>query len=452
MADLDLEIFHDRNFQAVAAQDMKLKDFTKTVDLHVPGYTEKKRLLDGLKDFAGKVEAAENKLYMVKAVGKVKGKMESEEHELINKYHSPDLKEKVQTLSASVQELIDQGRLTVEERPALQEQLAARRASAKAQEKAKLVERLELMLVSVGKAQGIAHPVAQLEDFYAPCQELKSIERLEKAPEKNLSDYDRNRIKKKSTLQDDVRRLENKSRMWFETHEDFQRRLQKALIELEKQKAEQAKQEAREAEERKRREEEEALERKRQALKEAEERKAAELEAKLEAKRQEAALKPQKAAPQAKKKEKVQRTKLDPHEFFQPPPREEEEEVEAAEEVEEVEEVEESQPKAEAGPTTPPEAKKEVPKVVATPEPVKKVPKPPKVVESKWGKVDGAEVELPEELAGPSLQESVKEAVSAAPTAPTKTAPPAPKKKEKKKFTKLGVSDLGFDANNPNYR
>ncbi|CAJ1425708.1 unnamed protein product [Effrenium voratum] len=380
MADLDLEIFHDRNFQAVAAQDMKLKDFTKTVDLHVPGYTEKKRLLDGLKDFAGKVEAAENKLYMVKAVGKVKGKMESEEHELINKYHSPDLKEKVQTLSASVQELIDQGRLTVEE---------------------------------TSRAEG---------------------------------------IKKKSTLQDDVRRLENKSRMWFETHEDFQRRLQKALIELEKQKAEQAKQEAREAEERKRREEEEALERKRQALKEAEERKAAELEAKLEAKRQEAALKPQKAAPQAKKKEKVQRTKLDPHEFFQPPPREEEEEVEAAEEVEEVEEVEESQPKAEAGPTTPPEAKKEVPKVVATPEPVKKVPKPPKVVESKWGKVDGAEVELPEELAGPSLQESVKEAVSAAPTAPTKTAPPAPKKKEKKKFTKLGVSDLGFDANNPNYR
>ncbi|CAK9063452.1 unnamed protein product [Durusdinium trenchii] len=49
MADIDKEIFHDRHFEALAALEMKPKDFTQQVELHLPGYTEKKRLLDGLK-------------------------------------------------------------------------------------------------------------------------------------------------------------------------------------------------------------------------------------------------------------------------------------------------------------------------------------------------------------------------------------------------------------------
>eukprot|EP00913_Durusdinium_trenchii_P005334 g4977.t1 len=58
---------------------LRWQDFTQQVELHLPGYTEKKRLLDGLKDFLTKVTAVEEKLYMVKAVGKVKGKMEDED-------------------------------------------------------------------------------------------------------------------------------------------------------------------------------------------------------------------------------------------------------------------------------------------------------------------------------------------------------------------------------------
>eukprot|EP00439_Symbiodinium_sp_Y106_P046340 s3016_g5.t3 len=199
------------------------------------GAEEKKRLLDGMKDFLKKVQAAEEKLYMVKAVGKVKGKMETED------------------------------------------------GSCR------------------GKSKGITHPVKNLEDFYPLDQELKRLDRLSKAPEKNLSDHDRELVRKRPSLQEDIRRdlAKSGSLLPFEFH----RRLQKALIELEKIKAEQAKREAQEAAERKLREEEEALERKRQAHREAEERKELELQAKLEKKRQEAALKPAKAAPQAKKKE-----------------------------------------------------------------------------------------------------------------------------------------------------
>ncbi|CAK9075713.1 unnamed protein product [Durusdinium trenchii] len=452
MADIDKEIFHDRHFEALAALEMKPKDFTQQVELHLPGYTEKKRLLDGLKDFLTKVTAVEEKLYMVKAVGKVKGKMEDEEHMLINKYNSLDLQEKIASLKANCQEMIDQGRITIEERPGLQEQFAQKRQEAKKAEKPKLVEKYEEMLACVGKSEGISHPVANLEEFYPLHQELKSIERLERAPEKNLSDYDRGRIKKKPGLQDEHRRLERKSLMWFETSEDFQRRLQKALIELEKHKAEQAKKEAEEAEERRRRQEEEALEKKRQAHREAEERKAQELEARLESKRQEAALKPQKAQPQAKKKEKVHRTKLDPHDFFQPPPREEEEAVEGVAEAAEAEEEAPSTPptnSTDAVPTTP-ETKPPAPKPAAKPKvaPKAKAPLPP----SKWGKVEGAAEESPDEAVGPSLQEAAAVAATEAPAAAKPQGVPPPKKKEKKKFTKMAVSDLGFDANNPNYR
>lgn len=453
MVDMEREIFQDSNFQALAALDMKLKDFAKTVETHLPGYTEKHRLLVGLKDFTTKISATEEKLYMVKAVGKVKGKMESEEHELINKYNSLDLKEKIQSLTTMAQEMIDEGRITAEERPGLAELFAAKRATAKAQEKPKTVEKYEQMLLSLGKAQGISHPVANLEEFYPICQELKSIERLERAPEKNLSEYDRNRMKKKASLQDDQRRLERKSRMWFETSEDFHRRLQIALIELEKQKAEQAKREALEAEEKKRRQEEEALEKKRQAHKEAEEKKARELEEKLEQKRQEAALKPQKAAPQAKKKEKVHRTRMNPHDFFQPPPREESPPPEP-EETEEAEASQEGQSTPPSNPTVPAAVTPAKPKEVAPEKPKpKEKPKAP-LAPSKWGTpvADAQDSSVPEELAGPSLQEAAEQSVQA--TAPSKPAGGAapPKKKEKKKFTKVAINQLGFDANNPNYR
>lgn len=456
MVDMEREIFQDSNFQALAALDMKLKDFAKTVESHLPGYTEKQRLLVGLKDFTTKISATEEKLYMVKAVGKVKGKMESEEHELINKYNSLDLKEKIQSLSSMAQEMIDQGRITAEERPGLAELFAAKRAAAKAQEKPKTVEKYEQMLLSLGKAQGISHPVANLEEFFPICQELKSIERIERAPERNLSEYDRNRMKKKASLQDDQRRLERKSRMWFETSEDFHRRLQIALIELEKQKAEQAKRKALEAEERKRRQEEEALEKKRQAHKEAEEKKARELEEKLEQKRQEAALKPQKAAPQAKKKEKVHRTRMNPHDFFQPPPREE---SPPAPETEEPEAPEEGQSTPPSNPTVPaavtpaPEVAPEKPKPAPEkPKPKEKAKAP--LAPSKWGTpIDAQESSVSEELAGPSLQEAAEQSLQAtAPAKPGSSGAAPPKKKEKKKFTKVAINQLGFDANNPNYR
>merc|ERR1711988_361844 len=171
------------------------------------------------------------------------------------------------------------GRLTVEEKPVLQEQLAAKRAAAKEDNKPALVEKTELQLISVSKAEGITHPVPNLEEFFSLDQELQHIQILEKRPPKKLSHEELETIKKKGEIQESIRELGKNHRMWFETDEEIHRRLEKALLELARQKAEQKKREAEEAEERKRKAEEEAMEQRRQALKEAEDRKAQELEA-----------------------------------------------------------------------------------------------------------------------------------------------------------------------------
>jgi len=441
-----------------------------------------------------KIEAIEQKLYMVKAVGKFKGKMETEDHSMVEKYSTIDLKEKLQSINANIQSMIDGGQLTLEERPVLQDQLAARRANAKAAEKPKLVEKLELMLVSVSKAVGIVHAIPNLEDFYPLEQELQYLQRLEKKPEKSRTDADRAEIKKKPEILDSMKKLEPKGRMWFEADEEFKHRLEKALVQLAKQKAEQKKREEEEAIERKRREEEEAMERKRQAVKEAEEKKAKELADKLEQKRLEASLKPQKAAPAPKKKEKAKAKRMNPLELFQPPPRpnsddeaaegaEAEDAAEAqetehvqrkdsaasdvqtanAEDAEDVADVEDAEDVA--PPSTPPNEPSAPTEATPTKEvsPVKSedplpaaAPTKPKPQAKAWGAAPVAEAaDLEVDGDAPSLAEAVglsgPSLADAAGKAPVKKMPPPqPKKKEKKKFAKVSAFELGFDATNPN--
>lgn len=305
------ELCSTSNFERLAASETTSEQFLSLVKEHLPGHTQKRRLFDGLKELLTKVEVAENKLYMVKNVGKKAGAMESEDDKLINRYGSLDIKEKRKSLLADLNLMIEEGRLTVDEKPVLQEQLAAKRAAAKEDNKPALVEKTELQLVSLGRAEGIKHPVPNLEEFFSLDQELHYIQILEKRPPKKLTHEESETLKKKGEIQESIRELGKKHRMWFETDQEIHRRLEKALVELARLKAEQKKREAEEADERKRKAEEEAMEQKRQALKEAEDRKAQELEAKLEAKRAEAALKPTKDVPKPQKKEKVKVTKVD---------------------------------------------------------------------------------------------------------------------------------------------
>lgn len=443
-----IDISTDRNFQRLAASETGAEEFGRLIDAHLPGYLPKKRLVEGLKELLAKVEGAENKLYLVKNLGKAKSKLDDTEQALVDKYSTIDLKEKVQSLNATCQAMIDEGRLTHEEKSQVHEQLLVRRAAAKAADKAKLLEKIENMLLSVCKAEPLSLPLGGLDEVYPLHLELQHILRLEKKPVKSLGADDRAALSRKSCVEDGIRAWSEKSRQWFETEDQFAPRLERTLEEHRKVLAEQKRREEEEAIERKRIADEQALEAKRLAAKEAEERRARELEAKLEAKRQEAALRPQKEAPQAKKKEKVKRVVLDNRDLFVPPPRHSDDE-EAPDGQQDAQEAEEA---VDPAPAPEPEKPKAAPKA-----PDAKAPAPAKVVKvvkpSIWEAPKKAEEEDEEKEEGDTGDEDAPSLQAAAKLAPVvkKTPPPAPKKKEKSKFKKVAMTDLGFDANNPNY-
>lgn len=462
---MSLEILTDRNFKLLAAAETKVEEFSRLLTEYVPGYTQKKLVVDSLKILREKVEAAENKNYLIKTLGKVKGKLDTEEQYLINHYDIHDLKEKVEALAAELQAMIDDGRLTAEEQVVVRDNLRDRLVEARKAEKTKLVEKLEKMLLALSKSKPFELPLPDLEPIYPTFIDLKEIARLEKRVLdkrflKNLSDEDHKLLEDKKKIEGTMEAFCKRSRNWFETESEFAPRIEKGLDELFKAKADQRKREEEEALERKRRAEDEAIEQKKLAMKEAEDRRAQELEEKLEAKRILAAAKPKKEVVQPKKKEKAVAKKLDPHEFFEMPPK-----TQAAEpqddapvvEVEQTPQVVKTQVQAEK---TPVQASVEQlePTWASTPapapRPVKKKAAPVRTeIESKWqsgqtgqDQLDQAQV-LDDETADPSL----KDALAGGPKAPKKEVQPPPKKKEKKKFTKVAAATLGFDCDNPNF-
>lgn len=470
------DIEHDKKFLLLASAKTEAKEFSLLLAANVVGYVQKKRLVDGLKALLAQVEEVENKVFLVKNLGKAKGKVEPSEQLLIDTYGSVDLKEKMQLVNHELQAMIDEGRIFIEDKPQVHEQLLARRASAKASEKVKLVEKIENMLSAVAKSEPKAMPLPDLEDIYPVYLELKDTERLEKRQSKSLSDEDHATLSKKPELLKELQEWSAKSRMWFELEHEFRPRLEKGLDDLKKHKAEQKKRDEEEALEQKRLAEEQALDKKRLALQQAEERRAAELEAKLEAKRLEAAAKPQKALPQVEKKKKVTRTKLDPHELFVPPPRHDDEDASESLPPDLQDDASAMESVAKASPSLSPDASpsagtsqpsapvspmaKPLPSPTLGPSklekktntPVKEVSKKP-VVESKW---QAPVAIIPpetitsdvEEEDNPSLADAIK-AVGAS-NISKKGPAPQPKKKEKKKFTKISASELGFDCDNPN--
>jgi hypothetical protein len=451
-----LEICTNRNFQELASKNTSIEEFSRLLTENVVGYFSKKRVMEGMKDLLPRVETAENKLYLSKHLGKAMSRLEGLEKTLTDRYEGPGLKAKIVQLNADMQAMLDSGRVSPEEKPLILQELHAKRTAAKAAEKAKTLEKVEKSISAVSKATPVALPLPDLEEPYRLHLDLVDIAKIEAKPPKALHPAEKALLAKKTTIETAMNTWSKANRNWFETEFEFKPRLETALQDLVKKRVEERKREEEEAIEKQRWEEEQALIAKRNAQLEAEERRAKELETRLEVKRLEAALKPQKAVPQQKKKEKVKGTKLAPHEFFEEQP--------VVSEPEEIEEL--PVEKTDAKPTTEaPKATttvdKKAPEPVAPPKPTPappppkpvKVVKPKPVLENKWG--DSAEVPLPAEFQeeGDDVGPSLADAVAAAAQPSGKKGPVAqPKKKEKKKFAKVSTAELGFDANNPNYR
>lgn len=470
------EVLADKNFSKLASLKTSLETFVELVDQHVVGWTQKRRLLDGLKDLQPKLEAVEHKLVVAKAVGKAKSKLDYDEQCLVDAYSLPDVKAKVSALNTSIQTVIDEGKFTPAEKPVLIAHLQERQNKAKAAGKEAAQEKLEKMIKGVVKVTPEEIPVVNLPQLFNLHIDYEGIIKLQSKKANILTDADKKRLATKDKVWESIQSLQKTSRMWFETSVAFDSRLENAIAVRRVNLAEELKREAEAEAERERLAFAELVEKKKRDEAEKEEQKARAVMEKIEARRKEAQGKPVKAVPKKVVKDKhkhlmnpfelflepTQMRELDPGPADDKPP---EEDAAVAETAEPSPSASPDLSEEEARPAAAPKKKDPEPEPeVPAPKP-KEEPKPkpqPKkerpVLENKWGDVP----KLPEELEGvdvadrePTLAEAAKVAemlegpsLSEAVKAPKKdkVAPPQPKKKEKKKFAKVNNVELGFEC------
>merc|ERR1719343_1655277 len=150
----------------------------------------KRMVVDGLKDIQSKVEEVEQKMSIIKAVGKAK-QLEEHETALVKTHTAQDLKEKVTAINKLMDTQIEEGRLSAEEKPQVMDSLHSRRDAAKSAGKAKLLEKLERLIGIASKVKPTPLPVANIKEIWGMRKQLKDIEALEKLPWKGLTQEQR---------------------------------------------------------------------------------------------------------------------------------------------------------------------------------------------------------------------------------------------------------------------
>jgi len=213
------------------------EDFKELVDVQLPTYGQKKRLLDLLKARITKLEEIEAKMTKLE-------QLTSEEQALFDGVGVEDLKEKSKVVSAELQTMADAGRLTASEKAALVEQLEGRLEHAKAEmQKAEAdgkqkraqalgqqVETIRKTMSTVKDCSPIGLPPLRHSNEIAKLQgKLIEIAKIEKEKKGHYSMAELTRIGERSEIEEAMGILKERSRGWLESDEVFQERLQACL-------------------------------------------------------------------------------------------------------------------------------------------------------------------------------------------------------------------------------
>ncbi|CAK0880399.1 unnamed protein product, partial [Prorocentrum cordatum] len=139
--------------------------------------------------------------------------------------------EKSAFLTTSMNATLDAGELTAEELEPTLQSLKMRLQKAKVDGKEKLFEKLERQIGVVSAAKPVSVPIAEIKDIFNLQQQLDEVQQLLLKPRKDLSAEEREKVKSshKVRLELDIEAAKARCQMWFETAEDFKRRLSKAL-------------------------------------------------------------------------------------------------------------------------------------------------------------------------------------------------------------------------------
>lgn len=451
------EICEDPNFRKLAEDKTSAEEFSELIDFHVYGYSQKKRLCDGLKAFVTKVEEAENKLIVMQNVGKFKGEANPDVIILTSGFSSHEVKAKWSSANAQLTPMIEAGSITSFEKRHVIDNLRARLDKAKEAGKAKLEEKLDSMLSAVVKAGTFNLPVSNLEQFHLLEKEIHSIEKLAKLNTKTLSKELQRLVEKKEVLEGEFEALIDTSRMWFETVVEFKARLHEALADFVARQQERIRQMEAEALEKQIREDNEAIERKRLEAKKKEDEKNRLLDEQLKERREAAAAAPVKEVPKAAPKDKKVIARVNLADMFHVEQEDDDDTIDPAEiaadlEAKRLEKEREERKRCKAA--TNAEHASNPNKIHAAPQSASHKPsakaspktgpaeKPLKLkTDSQIAKEEELAAKKQEEKAA-ALAEKLAAKREAAESKPAKEPGPAPKKKEKKTATKMSLLDF----------
>lgn len=217
--------------------ECEIDDFRRMIGARVTSYSTRKRLLDALRERLTRLEEAERKLI---AREQLDDKLQS----LYDTLSADGLKEKVKVMAAEMQGAIDAGELTADERSqvmeqldgklaALDEQLSKAEADGKEKMVAKLGEQREKLVatkaaVSDAKPAGMA-PIKYAAELQRLHRKDQALIRLEKESSGKFTLDELKRLGEKPEIQEAMDIYKTRSRMWFESDEEFDARLRHCL-------------------------------------------------------------------------------------------------------------------------------------------------------------------------------------------------------------------------------
>jgi len=215
--------------------ECSLDEFRRLVDQRLIGYGPKMAVLDKLKGRLAKFESAEQKLI-------TREPLTDEEQAAYN--DSVDLSDKTKHLAAELQSAVDNCQLTASERTQVMAKLDSKvtaitaeikkaESEGKPKAQAKLQEQLD-KLRNTRKELADATPIPRTPLRHASelrklHRQLLELKRLEKDSAGHYTLDELKRLGEKPELEEAIGVLEKQSRIWFETDEDFQLRVQDCI-------------------------------------------------------------------------------------------------------------------------------------------------------------------------------------------------------------------------------
>jgi len=214
-----------------------IEDFRRMVGSHVTSYAAKKRLFDSLKEKLARLEECEQKMI-------AREEIEASLQKLYDTLTAEVLKDKVKVVAAEMQASIDAGELTAVERSQVIDQLDGKlslletelkkaEADGKEKLKAKLEEQKDkLKATKVKLSDGRARdppPLKYADQIQKMHKRLIGLARLEK---ESAGKYTLDQLKalgEKPDMEEAMSVLQNRSRMWFESDEEFKLRVRTCL-------------------------------------------------------------------------------------------------------------------------------------------------------------------------------------------------------------------------------